>query len=190
MASIATVLPEYAEVLLNHLELEITDELKKKLGNNNVRLSILLDKKGLDIDPKEFSSKSRYVIADDGTNIYHLCIGYVEDNGKTKKENVESLAKATEIVNKENGRKLKKLNEDIESKKNQLKFLEGEISKLEGQKNICEDLATDAKDSANKFLEKLNKEKEEYEELVGKIESLRENFLVRVLFHLYKLELE
>lgn len=190
MASIATVLPEYAEVLLNHLELEITDELKKKLGNNNVRLSILLDKKGLELDPKEFSSKSRYVIADDGTNIYHLCIGYVEDNGKTKKENVESLVKATEIVNKENGRKLTGLNEDIENKKKYKERLEVEISILKGKRNTFKEVASGTKNSANNIIKKYNKKLEEYEKLVGKIERLRKNLLIRVLFRIYKLELD
>ena len=190
MASIATVLPEYAEVLLNHLELEITDELKKKLGNNNVRLSILLDKKGLELDPNEFSSKSRYVIADDSTNVYHLCIGYVEDNGKTKKENVESLAKATEIVNKEKGKNLKKLNEDIERAEKYKERLEGEISILVGKRNTFKEVASGTKDSANNIIKKYNKELEKYEKLVDKIEKLRKNFLIRVLFHLYKLELE
>ena len=190
MASIATVLPEYAEVLLNHLELEITDELKKKLGNNNVRLSILLDKKGLELDSKEFSSKSRYVIADDGTNIYHLCIGYVEDNGKTKKENVESLAKATEIVNKENVRKLNELNKEIERAENYKERLEGEISILAGKRNTFKEVASGTKNSANNIIKKYNKKLEEYEKLVDKIERLRKNFLIRVLFRIYKLELK
>ncbi|WP_164311605.1 hypothetical protein, partial [Streptococcus pneumoniae] len=71
--------PEYAEVLLEHLELEITDELKKKIGSKHVELSILLDNKVLPLDQKaDFPNDSKYVIANDGTNVYHLCIGYVE----------------------------------------------------------------------------------------------------------------
>ena len=190
MASIATVIPEYAEVLLNHLELEITDELKKKLGNNNVRLSILLDNKGLELDPEEFSSKSRYVIADDSTNVYHLCIGYVEDNGKTKKVNVESLAKATEIVNKEKGKNLKKLNEEIERIKKAKELLQNEYDDVLEDKNALTKKVSNLEHRAKHFLEQSDEAKEEYEKLVDKIERLRKNFLIRVLFRIYKLELD
>lgn len=180
---IVTVNQDYAKVLLDHLELEIPDKIK-----NKVKLSILLDKKGLELDEEDFPSDSKYVIAYDSTNIYHLCIGYNEQEGTKKK--VESLAKVAKVAKEQKERKLKNFNEEIERAENYKKYLEGEISKLKGQKNIYEDLATDAKDSANKFLEKLNKEKEQYKKLVGKIERIRKNFLIRVLFRIYKLELD
>lgn len=187
---IVTVSQDYAKVLLDHLELEITDELKKKLGNNNVRLSILLDKKGLDIDEKDFPSDSKYVIAYDSTNIYHLCIGYTEDNGKTKKENVESLAKATKIVNEGKERKLNKLNEEIKQKKKAKELLQDECGKLLEDKNALTKKVSNNEHRAKHFLEQSNEAKEEYEELVGKIEKLRKNFIIRVLFRICKLELD
>lgn len=190
MASIVTVNQDYAKVLLEHLELEITDELKKKLGNNNVRLSILLDNKGLELDPEEFSNKSPYVIAYDSTNIYHLCIGYTEDDGKKKKENVESLAKATKIVNEGKERKLNKLNEEIERIEKAKKLLQDEYDKLlKDKKNLAKDVSVNEY-TAEYFLEQSDEAAEEYEKLVGKIERLRKNFLIRVLFRIYKLELD
>lgn len=191
MASIATVLPEYAEALLNHLELEITDELKKKLGNNNVRLSILLDKKGLDIDPKEFSSKSRYVIADDGTNIYHLCIGYVEEDAKGKLfEKVESLAKVTKRVGEIKQKRLNGINKEIEHKEKAKELLQDEYDEMLANKRFLERDMPDLEAAAEHFSEQRNEAEKEYKKLVGKIEKLRKNFLIRVLFRIYKLELD
>lgn len=190
MASIATVLPEYAEVLLNHLELEITDELKKKLGNNNVRLSILLDNKGLELDPEEFSSKSRYVIAHDGTNIYHLCIGYVEDDGKKKKENVESLAKVTKRVGEIKKRRLNEIDKEIERKEKAKELLQDEYDEMLANKRFLVRDMPDLEAAAEHFSERRNEAEKEYKKLVGKIEKLRKNFLIRVLFRIYKLELK
>ena len=118
MGSIATVNPEYAEVLFDYLGFEITDELKKKLGSKHVELSILLDNKVLSPDQKaEFSNTSPYVIAYDGTDNYHLCIGYVEEDAKGKLiEKVESLAKITKIAKEQTERKLNKLNDDLKQK--------------------------------------------------------------------------
>lgn len=188
--SIVTVSQDYAKVLLDHLELEITDELKKKLGNNNVRLSILLDKKGLELDEEDFPSDSKYVIAYDSTNVYHLCIGYVEDDGKRKKENVESLAKATKIVKEQKGRELSKLDKEIKQKKKAKELLQNEYDEmLEDKKNLTTDISVHEY-TAEYFLKQSDEAAEEYEKLVGKIERLRKNFLIRVLFHIYKLELD
>lgn len=187
---IVTVSQDYAKVLLDHLELEITDELKKKLGNNNVRLSILLDKKGLELDEEDFPSDSKYVIAYDSTNVYHLCIGYVEDDGKRKKENVESLAKATKIVKEQKGRELSKLDKEIEQKEKAKKFAQDEYDKLEAEKRFLERDMPDLKAAAESFSERRNEAEKEYKKLVGKIERLRKNFLIRVLFRICKLELE
>lgn len=188
---IVTVSQDYAKVLLDHLKLEITDELKKKLGNNNVRLSILLDKKGVELDEKDFPSDSKYVIAYDSTNIYHLCIGYTEENGNKKSiEKVESLAKATKIVNEGKGRELSELDKEIKQKKKAKELLQDECGKLLEDKNALTKKVSNNEHRAKHFLEQSNEAKEEYEKLVDKIERLRKNFLIRVLFRIYKLELD
>ena len=180
---IVTVSQDYAKVLLDHLELEIPDKIK-----NKVKLSILLDKKGLDIDEEDFPSDSKYVIAYDSTNIYHLCIGYNEQEGTKKK--VESLAKLEKRVKEQKKRQLSELDKEIKQKKKANELLQDEYDKLlEDKKNLTTDISVHEY-TAEYFLKQSDEAAEEYEKLVGKIERLRKNFLIRVLFHLYKLELE
>lgn len=192
MGSIATVNPEYAEVLFDYLGFEITDELKKKLGSKHVELSILLDNKVLSPDQKaEFSNASPYVIAYDGTDNYHLCIGYVEEDAKGKLiEKVESLAKITKIAKEQTERKLNKLNDDLKQKEKLKKIFEGEISKLEPERDGLRDEISKLQKEKENAEKSLNLKNEQYEKLVDKIERLRKNFLVRVLFRIYQLELD
>ena len=192
MGSIAVVNPEYAEVLLEHLELEITDELKKKIGSKHVELSILLDNKVLPLDQKaDFPNDSKYVIANDGTNVYHLCIGYVEEDAKGKLfEKVESLAKATKRVGEIKQKRLNGINKEIEHKEKAKELLQDEYDEMLANKRFLERDMPDLEAAAEHFLEKRNEAKKEYKKLVGKIEKLRKNFLIRVLFRIYKLELK
>lgn len=192
MGSIAVVNPEYAEVLLEHLELEITDELKKKIGSKHVELSILLDNKVLPLDQKaDFPNDSKYVIANDGTNVYHLCIGYVEEDAKGKLfEKVESLAKATKRVGEIKQKRLNEIDKEIEHKEKAKELLQDEYDEMLVNKRFLERDMPDLEAAAEHFLEKRNEAKEEYKKLVGKIERLRKNFLIRVLFRIYKLELK
>ena len=192
MGSIAVVNPEYAEVLLEHLELEITDELKKKIGSKHVELSLLLDNKVLSLDQKaEFSNDSKYVIANDGTNVYHLCIGYVEEDAKGKLfEKVESLAKATKRVGEIKQKRLNGINKEIEHKEKAKELLQDEYDEMLANKRFLERDMPDLKAAAEHFSEQRNEAEKEYKKLVGKIERLRKNFLIRVLFRIYKLELK
>ena len=192
MGSIAVVNPEYAEVLLEHLELEITDELKKKIGSKHVELSILLDNKVLPLDQKaDFPNDSKYVIANDGTNVYHLCIGYVEEDAKGKLfEKVESLAKATKRAGEIKQKRLNGINKEIEHKEKAKELLQDEYDEMLAHKRFLERDMPDLEAAAEHFLEKRNEAKEEYKKLVGKIERLRKNLLIRVLFRIYKLELK
>ena len=192
MGSIAVVNPEYAEVLLEHLELEITDELKKKIGSKHVELSILLDNKVLPLDQKaDFPNDSKYVIANDGTNVYHLCIGYVEEDAKGKLfEKVESLAKATKRVGEIKQKRLNGINKEIEHKEKAKELLQDEYDEMLANKRFLERDMPDLEAAAEHFAEKRNEAEKEYKKLVGKIEKLRKNFLIRVLFRIYKLELK
>jgi hypothetical protein len=192
MGSIAIVNPEYAEILFDYLGFEITDELKKKLGSKHVELSILLDNKVLSPDQKaEFSNASPYVIAHDGTDNYHLCIGYVEEDAKGKLfEKVESIAKVAKIAKEQKERKLNKLNDEIKRKEKLKKIFEGEISKLEPERDDLKDEISKLQKEKENEEKSLKSKKKEYKKLVGKIEKLRKNFLIRVLFRIYKLELE
>lgn len=192
MGSIAVVNPEYAEVLLEHLELEITDELKKKIGSKHVELSILLDNKVLSLDQKaDFPNDSKYVIANDGTNVYHLCIGYVEEDAKGKLfEKVESLAKATKRVGEIKQKRLNEIDKEIEHKEKAKELLQDEYDEMLANKRFLERDMPDLEAAAEHFLEQRNEAKKEYKKLVGKIERLRKNFLIRVLFRIYKLELK
>lgn len=192
MGSIATVNPEYAEVLFDYLGFEITDELKKKLGSKHVELSILLDNKVLSLDQKaEFSNTSPYVIAHDGTDNYHLCIGYVEEDAKGKLfEKVESIAKVAKIAKEQTERKLNKLNDDLKQKEKLKKIFEGEISKLEPERDGLRDEISKLQKEKENEEKSLKSKKKEYKKLVGKIEKLRKNFIIRVLFRIYKLELD
>lgn len=192
MGSIAVVNPEYAEVLLEHLELEITDELKKKIGSKHVELSILLDNKVLPLDQKaDFPNDSKYVIANDGTNVYHLCIGYVEEDAKGKLfEKVESLAKATKRVGEIKQKRLNGINKEIEHKEKAKELLQDEYDEMLANKRFLERDMPDLEAAAEHFSEQRNEAEKEYKKLVGKIEKLRKNFLIRVLFRIYKLELK
>lgn len=192
MGSIAIVNSEYAEVLLGYLGFEITNELKKKLGSKHVELSILLDNKVLSPDQKaEFSNASPYVIAHDGTDNYHLCIGYVEEDAKGKLiEKVESLAKITKITGEIKKRRLDGLDKKIEHKEKAKEILQEEYDDLLEDKRFLERDMSDLKADAEHFSERRNEAEKEYKKLVGKIERLRKNFLIRVLFRIYKLELK
>ncbi len=192
MGSVAIVNSEYAEVLLGYLGFEITNELKKKLGSKHVELSILLDNKVLSPDQKaEFSNASPYVIAHDGTDNYHLCIGYVEEDAKGKLiEKVESLAKITKITGEIKKRRLDELDKKIEHKEKAKEILQEEYDDLLEDKRFLERDMSDLKADAEHFSERRNEAEKEYKKLVGKIERLRKNFLIRVLFRIYKLELK
>lgn len=192
MGSIAIVNSEYAEVLLGYLGFEITNELKKKLGSKHVELSILLDNKVLSPDQKaEFSNASPYVIAHDGTDNYNLCIGYVEEDAKGKLiEKVESLAKITKITGEIKKRRLDELDKEIEHKEKAKEILQEEYDDLLEDKRFLERDMSDLKADAEHFSERRNEAEKEYKKLVGKIEKLRRNFLIRLLFRIYKLELE
>lgn len=192
MSSIAQVNPEYAEVLFDYLGFEITDELKKKLGSKHVELSILLDNKVLSPDQKaEFSNTSPYVIAHDGTDSYHLCIGYVEEDAKGKLiEKVESLAKITKITGEIKKRRLDELDKEIEHKEKAKEILQEEYDDLLEDKRFLERDKSDLETDVEHFSEQRNEAEKEYKKLVGKIERLRKNFLIRVLFRIYKLELK
>lgn len=192
MGSIAIVNSEYAEVLLGYLGFEITNELKKKLGSKHVELSILLDNKVLSPDQKaEFSNASPYVIAHDGTDNYHLCIGYVEEDAKGKLiEKVESLAKITKITGEIKKRRLDELDKEIEHKEKAKEILQEEYDDLLEDKRFLERDMSDLKADAEHFSEQRNEAEKEYKKLVGKIEKLRKNFIIRVLFRIYKLELK
>ena len=195
MGSTAKVNPEYAKVLLSYLGFEITDELKKKVGSKDLKLSILLDDKILSDDQKaEFSNTSPYVIANDVTKSYHLCLSYFEQVEKSKRiENVErakSLAEIAKITGEIKERKLDKLDKEIEQKEKAKKFAQDEYDKLlEDKKNLTTDISVHEY-TAEYFLKQSDEAAEEYEKLVGKIERLRKNFLIRVLFRICKLELE
>lgn len=195
MGSTAKVNPEYAKVLLSYLGFEITDELKKKVGSKDLKLSILLDDKILSDDQKaEFSNTSPYVIANDVTKSYHLCLSYFEQVEKSKRiENVErakSLAEIAKITGEIKERKLDKLDKEIEQKEKAKKFAQDEYDKLEVEKRFLERDMPDLKAAAESFSERRNEAEKEYKKLVGKIERLRKNFLIRVLFRICKLELE
>lgn len=186
MGSIATVKEKYVEPILDSLKLEIPDKIK-----NKVKLSILLDNKPLLPDQKEdFPSDSEYVIAYDGTNVYHLCIGYIEDDGKKGTERVESLAKLEKRVKEQKKRQLSELNKEIESKEKEKESLQDEYNKILTNKRLLVRDMPDLEAAAKSFSERRNEAEKEYEKLVGKIERLRKKFLIRVLFHIYKLELE
>lgn len=191
MGSIAVVNPEYAEVLLDYLGFEITDELKKKIGSKHVELSILLDNKVLPLDQKaDFPNDSKYVIANDGTNVYHLCIGYVEEDAKGKLfEKVESLAKVTKRVGEIKQRRLKEIDKEIEHKEKAKELLQDEYDEMLANKRFLERDMPDLEAAAESFSERRNEAEKEYKKLVGKIERLRKNLLIRVLFRIYKLEL-
>lgn len=192
MGSVAVVNPEYAEVLLDYLGFEITDELKKKIGSKHVELSILLDNKVLPLDQKaDFPNDSKYVIANDGTNVYHLCIGYVEEDAKGKLfEKVESLAKVTKRVGEIKQRRLKEIDKEIEHKEKAKELLQDEYDEMLANKRFLERDMPDLEAAAESFSERRNEAEKEYKKLVGKIEKLRKNFLIRVLFRIYKLELK
>lgn len=192
MSSIAQVNPEYAEVLFDYLGFEITDELKKKLGSKHVELSILLDNKVLSPDQKaEFSNTSPYVIAHDGTDSYHLCIGYVEEDAKGKLiEKVESLGKITKRVDEIKKRRLTELDKEIEQKEKAKELLQNEYDDVLEDKSLLERDMSDLKTEKKYFSEQREEAKEEYKKLVSKIEKLRKNFLIRVLFRIYRLELK
>lgn len=195
MGSTAKVNPEYAKVLLSYLGFEITDELKKKVGSKDLKLSILLDDKILSDDQKaEFSNTSPYVIANDVTKSYHLCLSYFEQVEKSKRiENVErakSLAEIAKITGEIKERKLDKLDKEIEQKEKAKELLQNEYDEMLEDKNALTKKVSNLEHRAEHFLEQSDEAKEEYEKLVDKIERLRKNFLIRVLFRIYKLELE
>lgn len=196
MGTYATVEPEYADLVIDRLGLDIGREQINKIGAETAEIVIILDDKAMSSDKKTsyVYSKSDYVIAKDGSKSFYLAVRYTGEDEKGKSaEHFEPLKENKESADKRNERRLSELNAEIEKAKKWIEQLEGEISMLVGQLNIYEDLASDAKDSVNYFLEKRSEALEQCKEIkkvVGKIESLRENFLVRVLFHLYKLDLE
>lgn len=196
MGTYATVEPEYADLVIDRLGLDIGREQINKIGAETAEIVIILDDKAMSSDKKTsyVYSKSDYVIAKDGSKSFYLAVRYtgVDEKGKPA-EHFEPLKENKESADKRKERRLSELNREIEKAEKWIEQLEGEINMLVGQLNIYEDIASDAKDSVNYFLEKRSEALEQCKEIkkvVDKIESLRENFLVRVLFNLYKLELD
>ena len=189
MGTFAIVESKYADLVINELGLDIGREQRNAIEAKTAEIVIILDDKAMSSDKKTsyIYSESDYVIAKDGSKSFHLAVRYtgVDEKGKPA-EYFEPLKE-----NKESADKRKdKLNKDIESKKNQFNFLKTNIREWEKKKDDLKDEIEELQEERDDFEEKRNEAEEEYEKLVGKIESLRENFLIRVLFRIYKLELD
>ena len=96
-----------------------------------------------------------------------------------------------ELADKRKERRLSELDDAIERQEGYLyDYLENEIKALKSEKDGLENEISKLQEEKENVEKSLKSKKKQYKKLVGKIESLRENFLVRVLFHLYKLELK
>lgn len=200
MGIYAIVEPEYADLVIDRLGLDIGREQRNAITKaTGVRVKtadiviILDDNKTMSPDKKTsyVYSKSDYVIAKDGSKSFYLAVRYIGKNEKGETiEGFEPLKDNKESADKRNERRLSELNKEIEDAKKSIEQLEGEISILEGKRNTFKEVASGTKNSANNIIKKYNKKLEEYEKLVDKIEMLRKNFLIKVLFRIYKLELD
>lgn len=189
MGTFAIVQPKFVDFIINEFGLDIGREQRNKVGAKTAEIVIILDDKAMSSDKKTsyIYSENDYVIAKDGSKSFHLAVRYT---GKDEKgQPIEGFEPLKD--NKESADKHKeKLNKDIESKKNQLKFLETNISEWEQKRDDLKNEISELQEEKENAEKSLNLKNEQYEKLVDKIESLREKFLIRVLFHLYKLELE
>lgn len=189
MGNFAIVEPKFADLIINELGLDIGREQRNAIEAKTAEIVIILDDKAMASDKKTsyIYSESDYVIAIDGSKSFHLAVRYtgVDEKGKPA-EYFEPLKE-----NKESADKRKdKLNKDIESKKNQLKFLKTNIDEWEQKKDDFKNEISKLQKQKENAEKSLNLKNEQYKKLVGKIERLRKNFLISVLFHIYKLELE
>lgn len=190
MGTYAIVESKFADLIINELGLDIGREQRNAVGGaKTAEIVIILDDKAMMADKKTsyIYSESDYVIAKDGSKSFHLAVRYTGEDEKGKPaEYFEPLKE-----NKESADKRKdKLNKDIESKKNQLKFLKNNISEWEQKKDDFKNEISELQKQKENAEKSLNLKNEQYEKLVGKIERLRKNFLIRVLFRIYKLELD
>lgn len=192
MGTFAFVEPKFSELIINDLGLDISREQRNVIrktigiGVKTANIVIILDDKAMKANKKTsyVYNESDYVIAKDGSKSFYLAVRYEGDD--EKEEYFEPLQE-----NKESADKRKdKFNKEIESQKNQIKFLKTNISELEVERNKLKNKISKLEQQKDDIEEKRNEAEEEYEKLVGKIESLRENFLIRVLFRICKLELE
>lgn len=189
MGTFAIVEPEYADLIINKLGLDIGREQRNAIEAKTAEIVIILDDKAMASDKKTsyIYSESDYVIAIDGSKSFHLAVRYtgVDEKGKPA-EYFEPLKE-----NKESADKRKdKLNKDIESKKNQLGSLKTNIREWEKKRDDLKNEISELQKQKENAEKSLNLKNEHYEKLVDKIERLRKNFLIRVLFRIYKLELK
>lgn len=192
MGTYAIVEPRFADLIINELGLDIGREQRNAITKatgvrvKTAEIVIILDDKAMTANKKTsyVYSKSDYVIATDGSKNFHLAVRYAGDDEKA--EDFEPLKE-----NKESADKRKdKLNQDIEQKNNQINFLKTNIREWEQKRDDFKNEISELQEEKENVEKSLKSKKKQYKKLVGKIESLRENFLVRVLFHLYKLELK
>lgn len=194
MGNFAIVEPEYADLVIDRLGLDIGREQINKIGAETAEIVIILDDKAMSSDKKTsyVYSKSDYVIAKDGSKSFYLAVRYtgVDEKGKPA-EYFEPLEENKELADKRKERRLSELDDAIERQEGYLyDYLENEIKALKSEKDGLENEILKLQEERDDFEEKRNEAEEEYEKLVGKIESLRENFLIKVLFRIYKLELK
>lgn len=199
MGTYAIVESEYADLVIDRLGLDISREQRNAITKatgvrvKTAEIVIILDDKAMMVDKKTsyVYSKSDYVIATDGSKSFHLAVRYTGENDKGETiEGFEPLKDNKESADKRKKGRLSELNQEIEDAKKTIKQLKGEISKLEPERDDLKDGISKLQEEKENVEKSLKSKKKQYKKLVGKIESLRENFLVRVLFHLYKLELE
>ena len=105
-------------------------------------------------------------------------------------EKVESLAKVTKRVGEIKQKRLNGINKEIEHKEKAKELLQDEYDEMLANKRFLERDMPDLEAAAEHFSEQRNEAEKEYKKLVGKIERLRKNLLIRVLFRIYKLELK
>lgn len=194
MGTYATVEPEYADLVIDRLGLDIGREQINKIGAETAEIVIILDDKAMSPDKKTsyVYSETDYVIAKDGSKSFYLAVRYTGTDEKGKSaEHFEPLEENKELADKRKERRLSELDEAIERQEGYLyDYLENEIKALKSEKKGLENKILKLQEEKENAEKSLKSKKKQYKKLVGKIESLRENFLVRVLFHLYKLELE
>lgn len=194
MGTYATVEPEYADLVIDRLGLDIGREQINKIGAETAEIVIILDDKAMSSDKKTsyVYSKSDYVIAKDGSKSFYLAVRYtgVDEKGKPA-EHFEPLEENKELADKRKERRLSELDDEIERKEGYLEYyLENEIKALKSEKDGLENEISELQKEKENKEKSLKSKKKQYKKLVGKIESLRESFLIRVLFRIYKLELD
>lgn len=194
MGTYAIVEPRFADLVIDRLGLDIGREQINKIGAKTAEIVIILDDKAMSSDKKTsyVYSKSDYVIAKDGSKSFYLAVRYTGEDEKGKSaEHFEPLEENKELADKRKERRLSELDDAIERQEGYLyDYLENEIKALKSEKDGLENEISKLQEEKENVEKSLKSKKKQYKKLVGKIESLRENFLVRVLFHLYKLELK